>query len=106
MLVMDLMSRMGMTGAQLFWTGVGFLGFTVLAFAGGFGLGNSLGPRTAVLVLVVGLLLSVITSIGALLLGIAGTVAFPALRGRFVVLLILSVLLSPLLWLGLLILAL
>lgn len=106
MLGMDLTSRVGMTGAQLFWTGVGFLGFTVLAFAGGFGLGNSLGPQGAVLVLVVGLVLSVITSIGALILSIAGTVAFPALRGRFVILLILSVLFSPLLWLGLLLLAL
>lgn len=103
---MVLESRVGLSGPQLFWTGVGFLGFTVLAFAGGFLLGNSLGPRTAVTALVTGLVLSVITSVGALILSIAGTVAFPVLRLRFVILLVLSLVFSPLLWLGLLVVAL
>jgi len=103
---MEPTTRVGMTGVQLFWTGVVFLGVTVLAFVGGFGLGNSTGPQGTVLVLVIGLVLSAVTSVGALILSFAGIVSFPALRGRYLMLLVLSVLFSPLLWLGLLTLAL
>lgn len=98
---MEIKARRGLSGSQLYWVGLGCLGLAVAAFAGSFTLGTSLDPRGAVLVLVIGLVVSVIASIIAAILGIAGLVAFPPLRGRFIVLLVLSLLLSPLLWLGL-----
>lgn len=98
---MDIKAHRGLSGSQLYWVGLGCLGLTVAAFAGSFTLGNSLDPRGTVLVLVIGLVLSVIASVIAAILGIAGLVAFPSFRGRFIVLLALSLLFSPLLWLGL-----
>ena len=50
-------------------------------------------------ILLVGMVLSVVTSLVTFVMGVAGTVAFPALRGRYVLVLVLSVVFSPLLWL-------
>lgn len=98
---MQIKARRGLSGSRLYRVGLGCLGLAVAAFAGSFTLGNSLDPRGAVFVLVVGLVISVIASVTAAILGIAGLVAFPLLRGRFIILLVLSLLFSPLLWLGL-----
>ena len=87
------------TGRKLFWSGVVSLVLTVVLFLAGFLLGNSFGPRTAMTVLLGGLILSVVASLTTGVLAVAGTVSFPALRGRFVALLVLAVLCSPLLWL-------
>lgn len=98
---MKIKAHTGLSGPRLYWVGLACLGLTLAAFAGSFTLGTSLDPRGAVLVLVIGLVVSVVASIIAAILGIAGLVAFPPLRGRFIVLLVLSLLFSPLLWLGL-----
>lgn len=98
---MEIKAHRGLGGSRLFWVGLGCLGLAVTAFAGSFSLGNSLDPQGAVVVLVVGLVISVVASITAAILAIAGLVAFPLLRGRFMMLLVLSLLFSPLLWLGL-----
>ncbi len=87
------------TGRTLFWVALGCVALTLVFFLGAFLAGNSLAPRGAVAVLVVGLILSVVASLVALILGIAGTVAFPALRGRYVLVLLLAIVTSPLLWL-------
>lgn len=98
---MEIKGRKGLTGSQLYWVGLGCLGLAVVAFAGGFSVGNSLDPRGSMFVLVTGLIISVIASIVAAVVSIAGLVAFPLLRGRFSILLVLSVVFSPLLWLAL-----
>lgn len=87
------------TGRKLFWAGVVSLVLTVAFFFGGFALGNSFGPQAAMAVLLGGLILSVIASLTTGVVAVAGTVSFPALRGRFVALLVLAILCSPLLWL-------
>ena len=98
---MEIKPHRGLTGSQLYWVGLGWLGLAVAAFAGSFAIGNSLDPQGAVFVLVIGLVISIIASIIAAVLSIAGLVAFPLLRGRFIILLVLSLVFSPLLWLGL-----
>ncbi|MBD2762121.1 hypothetical protein IEE92_06065 [Kocuria sp. cx-116] len=98
---MEIKAHRGLSGSRLYWVGLGCLGLTVAAFAGSFSLGNFLDPQGAVVVLVVGLVISVVASITAAILAIAGLVAFPLLRGRFIMLLVVSLLFSPLLWLGL-----
>ncbi|RKQ35203.1 hypothetical protein [Kocuria tytonis] len=90
------------TGRRLFWVGLASVVLTLVFFFGGFLGGNSLGAETAMGVLLGGLVLSVITSLTALVLGVAGIVAFPSLRGRYVLVLVLAVVCSPLLWLLLL----
>lgn len=100
MLSIEIKAHRGLTGSQLYWVGLGCLGLAVAAFAGSFAMGNSLDPQGAVFVLVIGLVISVIASIIAAVLSIAGLVAFPLLRGRFIILLVLSLVFSPLLWLS------
>ncbi|RLY93906.1 hypothetical protein EAE32_01260 [Kocuria tytonicola] len=87
------------TGRKLFWAGGVSLVLTVAFFFGGFALGNSFGPRAAMSVMLTGLVLSVIASLTTGVVAVAGTLSFPALRGRFVALLVLAILCSPLLWL-------
>lgn len=101
MLGMEMKTQRGLSGPQLYWVGIGCLALAMAAFASSFTLGNALGPRGAMFVLVSGLIISVIASIVAAVLSVAGLVAFTQLRGRFIILLLLSLVFSPLLWLGL-----
>lgn len=87
------------TGRKLFWAALACAVLTPLLFLGGFATGNGFGPHGAMTVLLVGMVLSVVTSLVAFVMGIAGTVAFPGLRGRYVLVLVLAIVFSPLLWL-------
>ncbi|MDO4919096.1 hypothetical protein [Kocuria sp.] len=87
------------TGRVLFWVGAASVVLTVMFFLGGFALGNSFGAQAAMTVLLTGLILSVIASLTSAVIAVAGIVAFPFLRGRFIGLLVLALLCSPLLWL-------
>ncbi len=87
------------TGRKLFWAAFACAILTPLLFLGGFTTGNGFGSHTAMTILLVGMVLSVVTSLVTFVMGVAGTVAFPALRGRYVLVLVLSVVFSPLLWL-------
>ena len=87
------------TGRKLFWAGLGCVALTVVLFFGGFLAGNSFSPEFSMGVLLAGLILSAVTSLVAGIIGVAGIVAFPRLRGRFVLVLLLALLCSPLLWL-------
>ena len=90
--------RLG-TGRTLFWVGLGSVVLAVVFFLGAFLAGNSSNPRVAMGVLLVGLVLSVVASLVGGVIGVAGVVAFPSRRGRFVLVLTLAILFSPLLWL-------
>lgn len=87
------------TGRRLFWAGLGCVVLTVGCFLGAFLAGNSFSAQVAMGVLLAGLVLSVIASLVAAVIGVAGVVAFPALRGRYILVLVLAILCSPLLWL-------
>ena len=87
------------TGRTLFWAGLGSVVLAVVLFLGAFLAGNSSNPRVAMGVLLVGLVLSVVASLVGGVIGVAGVVAFPSRRGRFVLVLTLAILFSPLLWL-------
>ena len=87
------------TGRRLFWAGLGCVALTVVLFFGGFLVGNSFSPEFSMGVLLAGLILSAVTSLVAGIIGVAGIVAFPRLRVRFVLVLLLALLCSPLLWL-------
>lgn len=97
---MEFWSQRGLAAPQLYWVGLGCLVLSVGAFLGGFMLGNAQEPRNAMFFVVVGLVASIILSVLAVVLSIAGMVAFAHLRGRFILLLFLCVVFSPLLWLG------
>ncbi|MEX5269846.1 hypothetical protein [Kocuria sabuli] len=95
----SLISRV--TPSALYWFGVGCLLFTVLAFAAAFLGGNSGGAETAMAVFVAGFVAAAVGATVTAVVALAGIVAFASARVRFVVLLALSVLCHPLLWLGL-----
>ena len=101
MLSMEMKTQRGLSGPQLYWVGIGCLALAVMAFVSSFSVGNTLDPRGAMFLLVIGLIVSIIASIVAAVLSVAGLVAFAHLRGRFSILLLLSLVFSPLLWLGL-----
>ncbi len=79
--------------------GLGCVVLTVGCFLGAFLAGNSFSAQAAMGVLLAGLVLSVIASLVAAVIGVAGVVAFLALRGRYILVLVLAILCSPLLWL-------
>lgn len=90
------------TPAALYWFGVGCLLFTVLAFVVAFLGGNSGGAETAMTVFVVGFVAAAVGATVTAVVALAGAVGFAGARTRFLVLLALSVLCHPLLWLGVL----
>ena len=96
----SLISRV--TPSALYWFGTGCLLFTVLAFVVAFVGGNSGGAGTAMTVFVVGLVTAAVAASVTAVVALAGMIAFSSARIRFLVLLGLSVLLHPLLWLWLL----
>ncbi|CAL8900460.1 hypothetical protein KVA01_19900 [Kocuria varians] len=83
----------------MFWVALACAVLTPVLLLGGFLTGNGFAPQGAMAVLLTGIVLSVVTSLVAFVMGIAGTVAFPALRGRYVLVLVLAIVFSPLLWL-------
>ncbi|MEX5262513.1 MULTISPECIES: hypothetical protein [Kocuria] len=89
--------------SALYWFGVGCLLFTVLAFVVAFLGGNSAGPETSMAFFVIGFVAA--AAVGATVtavVALAGAIGFASERVRFLVLLGLSVLCHPLLWLALL----
>lgn len=95
----SLLSRV--SPSALYWFGVGCLLFTVLAFVVAFLGGNSGGAETAMVVFVAGFLAAAVGATVTAVVALAGAIGFRAARVRFLVLLALSVVLHPLLWLGL-----
>lgn len=95
----SLISRV--TPSALYWFGVGCLLFTVVAFVVAFLGGNSGGAQTAMAVFVAGFVAAAVGATVTAVVAIAGMIAFSGARIRFLVLLVLSVLCHPLLWLGL-----
>ena len=89
------------TPSALYWFGVGCLLFTVLAFLGALLGGGSGGPEAALTVFVVGFVAATVGATVTAVVALAGGISFPHARIRFLVLLALSVLCHPLLWLGL-----
>ena len=89
------------TPSGLYWFGTGCLLVTVLAFLGALLGGGSGGPQTALTVFVVGFVVATVGATVTAVVGLAGVISFPQARIRFLVLLALSVLCHPLLWLGL-----
>ncbi|KUG61232.1 hypothetical protein RCG67_01065 [Kocuria sp. CPCC 205292] len=97
----SLISRV--TPSALYWFGVGCLLFTVLAFAVAFLGGNSAGTETSMAFFVIGFVAAAVGATVTAVVALAGAVGFAAARVRFLVLLGLSVLCHPLLWLALLV---
>lgn len=87
--------------SALYWFGVGCLLFTVLAFVVAFLGGNSAGPETSMAFFVIGFVAAAVGATVTAVVALAGAIGFPSARLRFQVLLALSVLCHPLLWLAL-----
>jgi hypothetical protein len=90
------------TPSALSWFGTGCLLFTVLAFLVAILGGGAGGPETALTVFVAGFVVATVAATVTAVVALAGVIAFRHVRIRFLVLLVLSVLCHPLLWLGLL----
>lgn len=95
----SLISRV--TPSALYWFGVGCLLFTVLAFVVAFLGGNSGGAGTSMAFFVLGFVAAAVGATVTAVVAIAGAIGFSSARVRFLVLLLLSVLCHPLLWLAL-----
>ena len=91
----------GVTPSALFWFGTGCLVLTVLAFLTALLGGGSGGPQTAITFFVAGFVVATVAATVTAVVALAGAISFPDARIRFLVLLALSVLCHPLLWLGL-----
>lgn len=87
--------------SALYWFGVGCLLFTVLAFVVAFLGGNAGGAETSMAFFVIGFVAAAVGATVTAVVALAGAIGFSSDRVRFLVLLGLSVLCHPLLWLAL-----